>query len=178
MLRRKFLKKKLNRARYELKLLFYFWIEDWLQMKKSNSLWIVFFLNVKAPKKKKKQKEFPFSVDEILPVLEIIAPANPHAAKLKGFIELQMPPGFPVQVGKLVIIIFSSCFTCFSFPFFSLPSVVIPQLCVCVLLSLARAFCFWIYFKFCVGNWLGVCFWWWNGLYFQKKKKKFRSSTY
>lgn len=42
---------------------------------------------------------FPMFVDQLLPLLEIMAPSNDHFQHLKDFIELKLPRGFPVKLG-------------------------------------------------------------------------------
>eukprot|EP01083_Nonionella_stella_P092711 259601_1 len=43
-------------------------------------------------------EDFPFKKSDILPILDIISPSSPQVKKLKSFIELEMPPGFPVRL--------------------------------------------------------------------------------
>ncbi|XP_076063246.1 ankyrin repeat domain-containing protein 13C isoform X2 [Oratosquilla oratoria] len=42
-------------------------------------------------------EEFPLTVDMLLSVLEIIAPFK-HFAKLREFVQMKLPPGFPVKI--------------------------------------------------------------------------------
>ncbi|RWS28501.1 ankyrin repeat containing protein-like protein, partial [Leptotrombidium deliense] len=42
-------------------------------------------------------EEFPLSVDSLLNVLEVIAPFK-HFNKLREFVEMKLPPGFPVKI--------------------------------------------------------------------------------
>merc|ERR1719266_2412185 len=43
-------------------------------------------------------EEFPLTVEMLLSVLEVIAPQFKHFQKLRDFIEMKLPPGFPVKV--------------------------------------------------------------------------------
>lgn len=43
-------------------------------------------------------EEFPLTVDMLLNILEIIAPQFKHFQKLRDFVEMKLPPGFPVKV--------------------------------------------------------------------------------
>jgi len=43
-------------------------------------------------------EDFPLTVDMLLNVLEVIAPQFKHFQKLRDFIEMKLPPGFPVKV--------------------------------------------------------------------------------
>jgi hypothetical protein len=48
---------------------------------------------------------FPLSLhDQLLPIVDIMALNNSHFKKLKEFITLQLPAGFPIRIGKLWII--------------------------------------------------------------------------
>lgn len=39
-----------------------------------------------------------------MPILDLMtAIASPHFAKLKDFIQMQLPAGFPVKIGKLLM---------------------------------------------------------------------------
>lgn len=49
--------------------------------------------------------EFPLSVEQLLDMLEIIAPFK-HLKKLRDFCTLKLPPGFPIKIGKLKYFIF------------------------------------------------------------------------
>jgi len=41
---------------------------------------------------------FPLSLhDQLLPILELLAPTSQHLAELRDFISMQLPPGFPVK---------------------------------------------------------------------------------
>lgn len=44
--------------------------------------------------------DFPLSVAMLMDVLEVIAPFK-HFAKLRDFVNLKLPPGFPVKLGIL-----------------------------------------------------------------------------
>merc|ERR1712122_17397 len=43
-------------------------------------------------------EDFPLTVQMLLNVLEVIAPQFKHFQKLRDFIEMKLPPGFPVKV--------------------------------------------------------------------------------
>jgi len=43
-------------------------------------------------------EDFPLTVNMLLSVLEIIAPQFKHFQKLRDFVEMKLPPGFPVKV--------------------------------------------------------------------------------
>eukprot|EP00095_Tigriopus_kingsejongensis_P003931 maker-scaffold1649_size32179-snap-gene-0.7 protein:Tk03931 transcript:maker-scaffold1649_size32179-snap-gene-0.7-mRNA-1 annotation:"ankyrin repeat domain-containing protein 13c-like isoform x2" len=43
-------------------------------------------------------EDFPLTVEMLLNILEIIAPQFKHFQKLRDFVELKLPPGFPVKV--------------------------------------------------------------------------------
>ena len=43
-------------------------------------------------------EDFPLTVEMLLNVLEVIAPQFKHFQKLRDFIEMKLPPGFPVKV--------------------------------------------------------------------------------
>jgi type IV secretory pathway VirB10-like protein len=43
-------------------------------------------------------EDFPLTVEMLLSVLEVIAPQFKHFQKLRDFIEMKLPPGFPVKV--------------------------------------------------------------------------------
>ena len=46
-------------------------------------------------------EEFPFSVKEqLIPVLQLMSLINSHFQKLSNFISINLPKGFPVQIGK------------------------------------------------------------------------------
>jgi len=44
--------------------------------------------------------DFPLSVAMLMDVLEVTAPFK-HFAKLRDFVNLKLPPGFPVKLGML-----------------------------------------------------------------------------
>ena len=48
-------------------------------------------------------EEFPMKVDMLLAVLEVIAPQFKHFNKLRDFVNLKLPPGFPIQVNIPVL---------------------------------------------------------------------------
>ena len=41
---------------------------------------------------------YPLTVEELIPLLGLIAPTNKQFQKLVEFIETDLPPGFPVQI--------------------------------------------------------------------------------
>lgn len=43
--------------------------------------------------------DFPLSVDMLLNVLEVITPFK-HFNKLREFVQMKLPPGFPVKIGN------------------------------------------------------------------------------
>ena len=48
-------------------------------------------------------EEFPMEVEMLLAVLEVIAPQFKHFKKLRNFVQLKLPPGFPIQVNIPVL---------------------------------------------------------------------------
>ena len=48
-------------------------------------------------------EEFPMKVDMLLAVLEVIAPQFKHFNKLRDFVKMKLPPGFPIQVNIPVL---------------------------------------------------------------------------
>ena len=48
--------------------------------------------------------DFPLSVEQILPVLELLSPTGKHFQKMKTFVEMKLPKeaGFPVKIGFVV----------------------------------------------------------------------------
>lgn len=40
-----------------------------------------------------------------MPIVDLMAISSSHFAKLKDFIQMQLPAGFPVKIGKMLIII-------------------------------------------------------------------------
>jgi len=50
-------------------------------------------------------EEFPLSLPEqVIPIIDLMATSNAHFRKLKDFITLQLPSGFPVKIGRYNII--------------------------------------------------------------------------
>ncbi len=46
-------------------------------------------------------QEYPLSLQEqVLPIIDLMAASNAHFKKLKDFITLQLPAGFPVKIGN------------------------------------------------------------------------------
>ena len=46
-------------------------------------------------------EDFPLSLQEqVLPIIDLMATSNAHFAKLRDFITLQLPAGFPVKIGE------------------------------------------------------------------------------
>lgn len=45
--------------------------------------------------------DFPLSLQEqVLPIIDLMASNNAHFKKLRDFITLQLPSGFPIKIGK------------------------------------------------------------------------------
>jgi hypothetical protein len=45
-------------------------------------------------------EDYPLSLQEqVLPIIDLMATSNAHFKKLKDFITLQLPAGFPVKIG-------------------------------------------------------------------------------
>lgn len=45
-------------------------------------------------------KEYPLSLQEqIMPIVDLMATSSSNFAKLKDFIEMQFPAGFPIKIG-------------------------------------------------------------------------------
>lgn len=45
-------------------------------------------------------EEFPLSlVEQVSPIVDLMARTSAHFARLKDFITLDFPPGFPVKIG-------------------------------------------------------------------------------
>lgn len=55
--------------------------------------------------------DFPLSINQLLPLFEILSPSNEHFDKLREFISLKLPPGFPVQVELPVLMFLSARIT-------------------------------------------------------------------
>lgn len=48
-------------------------------------------------------EEHPLSLgDQVTPIIDLMAISNAHFAKLRDFITLRLPPGFPVKIGERV----------------------------------------------------------------------------
>lgn len=46
-------------------------------------------------------ENYPLSLQEqIIPIVDLMAISSSHFAKLKDFIQMQLPSGFPVKIGK------------------------------------------------------------------------------
>ncbi len=46
-------------------------------------------------------EEHPLSlVEQVTPIIDLMARTSTHFARLKDFINLRFPPGFPVKIGK------------------------------------------------------------------------------
>jgi hypothetical protein len=41
----------------------------------------------------------------VIPIIDLMAASNAHFRKLRDFITLQLPAGFPVKIGKTYIIL-------------------------------------------------------------------------
>ena len=47
-------------------------------------------------------ENYPLSLQEqVIPIIDLMAVSNAHFRKLKDFITLQLPSGFPVKIGML-----------------------------------------------------------------------------
>lgn len=55
--------------------------------------------------------QFPLSINQLLPLFEILSPSNEHFDRLREFISLKLPLGFPVQVELPVLMILSARIT-------------------------------------------------------------------
>ena len=45
-------------------------------------------------------EEFPLSlVEQVIPIIDLMARTSAHFARLRDFIKLDFPPGFPVKIG-------------------------------------------------------------------------------
>lgn len=45
-------------------------------------------------------EEFPLSlVEQVIPIIDLMARTSAHFARLRDFIKLEFPPGFPVKIG-------------------------------------------------------------------------------
>lgn len=54
-------------------------------------------------------EDYPLSLPEqILPIVDLMAISSSHFAKLKDFIQMQLPSGFPVKIGGVYKIIVES----------------------------------------------------------------------
>lgn len=60
-------------------------------------------------------EDFPLTVEMLLNVLEVIAPQFKHFQKLRDFIEMKLPPGFPVKVDIPVLPTVSARVTFYDF---------------------------------------------------------------
>lgn len=50
-------------------------------------------------------EDFPLSLQEqVIPIIDLMATSNAHFAKLRDFITLQLPSGFPVKIGECVFL--------------------------------------------------------------------------
>jgi hypothetical protein len=46
-------------------------------------------------------KDFPLTVQQVLPIIELLAPSGKHFEKLQTFVNMKLPNiGFPVKIGK------------------------------------------------------------------------------
>jgi hypothetical protein len=55
--------------------------------------------------------DVPLTIEQLLPLFEILSPSNEHFDKLREFISLKLPPGFPVQVELPVLMFLSARIT-------------------------------------------------------------------
>lgn len=47
-------------------------------------------------------EEFPLSlVEQVIPIIDLMARTSAHFARLRDFIKLDFPPGFPVKIGMV-----------------------------------------------------------------------------
>ena len=47
-------------------------------------------------------EEFPLSlVEQVIPIIDLMARTSTHFARLRDFIKLEFPPGFPVKIGTV-----------------------------------------------------------------------------
>jgi len=46
--------------------------------------------------------DFPLTVEMLLNVFEVMAPFK-HFQKLREFVRMKLPPGFPVKIGKRIM---------------------------------------------------------------------------
>lgn len=47
-------------------------------------------------------EEFPLSLmEQVTPIIDLMARTSAHFARLKDFITLEFPPGFPVKIGNV-----------------------------------------------------------------------------
>lgn len=52
-------------------------------------------------------EDYPLALQEqIMPIVDLMAISSPHFAKLKDFIQMQLPSGFPVKIGEAQLILF------------------------------------------------------------------------
>ena len=52
---------------------------------------------------------YPLSLQEqVVPIIDLMAASNAHFKKLKDFITLQLPAGFPIKIGKFFFILKSN----------------------------------------------------------------------
>lgn len=56
-------------------------------------------------------RDFPLTINQLLPLFEILSPSNEHFGKLREFISMKLPPGFPVQVEIPVLMFLSARIT-------------------------------------------------------------------
>lgn len=48
-------------------------------------------------------EEYPLSLQQqVVPIIDLMSASNAHFKKLRDFITLQLPAGFPVKIGKIV----------------------------------------------------------------------------
>ena len=47
-------------------------------------------------------EEFPLSlVEQVVPIIDLMARTSAHFARLRDFIKLEFPPGFPIKIGTI-----------------------------------------------------------------------------
>lgn len=51
---------------------------------------------------------YPLSVEQLMPLLELIAPSNKHFDKLRDFVDTELPPGFPIKLDVPIFYVLSA----------------------------------------------------------------------
>lgn len=55
--------------------------------------------------------EFPLTIGQLMPLFEMMSPSNEHFARLREFISIKLPPGFPVQLEVPILMFLSARIT-------------------------------------------------------------------